>query len=123
MYVFSLLYSTLFSFLYSKCHFLFVCLLEKYVLLVCVRAFLMYEMGIDFTCPFPICAITRFLGSIHSYTCGLGLQPALLASRCAAAFLASAFSPALSSATKAVVNSPAGDRLYSGVELLGHKGS
>ena len=45
---------------------LFACILEKYVLLVCVRAFLMYEMGIDFTCPFPICAITRFLGSTHA---------------------------------------------------------
>ena len=74
---------------------LFACILEKYVLLVCVRAFLMYEMGIDFTCPFPICAITRFLGSIHGYTCGPGLQPAVLAPRCVAASLASAFSPAL----------------------------
>ena len=83
----------------------------------------MYEMGIDFTCPFPICAITRFLGSIHGYTCGPGLQPAVLAPRCVAASLASAFSPALSSASQAVVNSPAGNRLYSGVELLGHEGS
>ena len=79
-------------------------------------------MGIDFTCPFPICAITRFLGSIHGYTCGPGLQPAVLAPRCVAASLASAFSPALSSASQAVVNSPAGNRLYSGVELLVTRG-
>ena len=69
----------------------------------------------------PLCQHYVFKIYPHGSMCGSGLLPAVLAPWCAAPHSASALSPALCNATKAVVNSPAWNCLYSGQEFLGHK--